>query len=56
MRAGSELLDPYVKEDVAAAKAKRMIDALSVLPAAGAVPGAMAFKKRGGLAVKKGRK
>ena len=58
MRESSQMLDPYVKEDAEAAKAKRMVDALSVLPAAGAVPGIgmAARRKRGGLAVKKRRK
>jgi len=58
MRESSHMLDPYVKEDAEAAKAKRMVDALSVLPAAGAVPGVgmAARRKRGGLAVKKRRK
>lgn len=59
MREGSEMLDPYVGEDEEAARAKRMVDAASVLPLAVAAPlvGASARKvirrKRGGLAVKK---
>jgi hypothetical protein len=55
MRESSQMLDPYVRDDAEAAKAKRMVDALSVLPAAGAVPGVgmAARRKRGGLAVKK---
>lgn len=55
MRESSQMLDPYVKEDAEAAKAKRMVDALSVLPAAFALPGvgAAARKARGGLAVKR---
>lgn len=56
MRESSQMLDPYVKDDAEAAKAKRMVDALSVLPAAGVVPGVATYKKRGGLAVKKARK
>lgn len=58
MREGSEMLDPYVGEDEEAARAKRMVDAASVLPLAVAAPliGVNARKirrKRGGLAVKK---
>lgn len=63
LREGSQMLDPYVKDDAEAASAQEMVDALSVLPAAAAVPGvggavrkARMQKKTGGLAVKrKGR-
>lgn len=59
IREGSQMLDPYTKEDAEAANAQEMVDALSVLPAAAAVPGVgyaarkpRIRKKAGGLAVK----
>ena len=61
MREGSQMLEPYAAEDEEARKARDMVDALSVLPAAMIVPGVgsaarkVMRKKRGGLAVKKGR-
>lgn len=61
MREGSQMLEPYAADDEEARKARDMVDALSVLPAAMVVPGVGSAarkamrKKRGGLAVKKGR-
>lgn len=61
MREGSQMLEPYAAEDEEARKARDMVDALSVLPAAMAIPGVgsatrkVIRRKRGGLAVKKGR-
>jgi len=59
MREGSQMLEPYAAEDEEAQKARDMVDALSVLPAAAAVPGVgsatrkVMRRKRGGLAVKR---
>lgn len=62
MREGSQMLEPYAAEDEEARKARDMVDALSVLPAAMVVPGVgsaarkVIRRKRGGLAVKKGKR
>lgn len=58
MRGASQSIDPYVKDNAEAAKAQQMADAASLLPLAVAVPIVRSHlrKKRGGLAVKKGRK
>lgn len=58
MREGSQMLEPYVKDDAEAARAQQMVDALSALPAVAVVPGASAARKKmrkkaGGLAVKR---
>jgi hypothetical protein len=54
MRESSQMLAPYAGDDAEAAKAQRMVDALSVLPGLAAVPGmapagrrAMAVRPRG---------
>ena len=46
MRGGARELSPYVRDDVEAADAKRMVDALSVLPIGGGVAGRRVTKKR----------
>ena len=46
MRGGARELSPYVRDDVEAADAKRMVDALSVLPIGGGVAGRRLTKKR----------
>lgn len=62
MREASASLDPYVADDAEAARAREMVDALSILPPAFAVPGVSRAarkampKKHGGLAVKRKKK
>jgi hypothetical protein len=46
MRGGARELSPYVRDDVEAADAKRMVDALSVLPISGGMAGRRLTKKR----------
>jgi hypothetical protein len=46
MRGGSRELSPYVRDDAEAANAKRMVDALSVLPLGGGMAGRRATRKR----------
>jgi hypothetical protein len=59
MREGSQMLEPYVKDDAEAARAQQMVDALSALPAVAVAPGVgiaarkKMRKKAGGLAVKR---
>lgn len=61
MREGSQMLEPYAADDAEAARAKSMVDALSVLPPLAVIPGVGSVtrkvirRERGGLAVKKGR-
>lgn len=54
IREGSQMLEPYTKEDALAARDQRMIDALSVAPLFGGVGARkVSGRKRGGLAVRK---
>jgi hypothetical protein len=46
IRGGARELSPYVRDDAEAAKAKRMVDALSVLPLGGGMAGRHIAKKR----------
>lgn len=62
MREGSQMLDPYVKDDAEAARMQSIVDAASVMPPLAVVPGAGMLarrgmrKKHGGLAAKKRRR